>query len=527
MKIRCGLGITLLIGLLCQQANAGNTFDINAPGATLELPWFDGNSSERLDPQTLNQILRSTPTFPWQFKQAQVTVLQVNDGLIWLARDDAMLTHDWQIEISGITNLTLPDIGWQRIKAPLKTVADCQAIAMKDADLAACPDWFAAQQAHQRNIADMFRQLIVISAGKLLPTPPAQWNEAALEHGFNWLATPDPTDLYVSENNHQHWLQLFIPWSAFPPFDRQSLTQVYLKTKRCSKNGTCSGGKLQGFAMNEMQSAVLILSKPLKIQLGSCAAELPTWPDDATFYMKLRGAKQHVQSWTLSSVFTFINAGGGYLDRPDNSRSSPEILWSYYVDRELSPNVTMCQPQMALKIGDQIVPGTMPDFVEAKTNHALTQRDSELHNIGSTTDRSLPNPPPTFIPAYGNDYGELEIRPISANRWLLLEPFHLTPPNSGEGVNGSCETASFSVWVADAKQGHLRQAIALGGYGPDLCAGTGVLYAHLSADGRFVHTASGDDNGAETSESYCFDTRTDGFFVCQRAVRAANLSETN
>ncbi len=517
-----------------QQASAQNIFVITEPGPEILLPWFDRNPSDTSNAQTLSKILRSKPTFPWQFEQSEVTVLQLENGLIWLAHDEAMLSHDWQIELSGITELTLPDIGWQRIKAPLATATDCQNIALKDADLAACPNWFAAQQAHQLSVADMFRQNIVINSATLMPTLPAKWSEAALQHGFDLLATPDSADLYVSEINNQHWLQLFIPWSAFPPIDRQKLTQVYLKTKRCSKSGACSVGKLQGIAMKKAQSAALSLSRPLQIQLGSCANPRPTRPEDATFYRQMRGAKlmpnnsdaarkNHDQTWLISHAFTFINPGGGYLDRPDSARSSPEILWSDYRDRELSANVTLCQPQMALKIGDQVVPGTMPNFVEDHDNETLAQADSDLH--GAIV-HSQPGATPNFVPAYGNDYSELEIRPLTADRWLLLEPFHLIPPNSGEGVNGSCDTTSFSVWIADAQQVYLRQALTLGGYGPDLCAGSGVLYAHLSADGRLVHTASADNSGAETSESYCLDANTDLFFVCERTVRAANLTET-
>ena len=133
----------------------------------------------------------------------------------------------------------------------------------------------------------------------------------------------------------------------------------------------------------------------------------------------------------------------------------------------------------------------------------------------------------------GDEVG-FELRPLDAHRVMLVQAYRIDPPVSGEGQNGACDTTHFAVWILDTRTPSLRQALKLDGYGPDLCAGSGLISAELSADGRSVTSVrrSSDPNElpesdqqsnfdfVEVRERYCLDEASDTYLRCWHRVRA-------
>jgi hypothetical protein len=97
-------------------------------------------------------------------------------------------------------------------------------------------------------------------------------------------------------------------------------------------------------------------------------------------------------------------------------------------------------------------------------------------------------------------------------------------------MNGACDRTHFSVWVVDLVEPSLRMALNLGGYAPDLCAGSALISAELSADGRYVDSLrrTYDYEAPESSEGlidiherYCLDDVSNTYLVCRRLERSA------
>ncbi|AVP98242.1 hypothetical protein C7S18_14030 [Ahniella affigens] len=226
-----------------------------------------------------------------------------------------------------------------------------------------------------------------------------------------------------------------------------------------------------------------------------------------------------------ATVLRFANPGGGYLDRPDPNRTSPE-LWADDVYEQVqldSPKEQwqICLPKWRLSnnadvniegtaLSDQQVEDISLRFQDAAWDgpaHPHWQSDS-----------------PQFQAAIDEPIVGDQI-PLDEHRILLVLPYHINPPRSGEGNNGACDSAAFSIWIVDVQKPMLRRAIALGGYGPDLCASTGLLSAELSEDGRSVDSVHVDylwDDAGEkqdfmkVTERYCLDDFTNTFLRCDR-----------
>lgn len=97
-------------------------------------------------------------------------------------------------------------------------------------------------------------------------------------------------------------------------------------------------------------------------------------------------------------------------------------------------------------------------------------------------------------------------------------------------MNGACDRTHFSVWMVDRVEPSLRMALILDGYGPDLCAGSALISAELSADGHYVDSLrrmydydapESSDGLIDIHERYCLDEVSNTHLLCRREVRPA------
>jgi hypothetical protein len=97
-------------------------------------------------------------------------------------------------------------------------------------------------------------------------------------------------------------------------------------------------------------------------------------------------------------------------------------------------------------------------------------------------------------------------------------------------MNGACDRARFAIWILPANMDGLRRALEISGYGPDLCAGSGLEEVSLADDSRSVTSVrvsqdtdnltpeqlaqyqSGDT--IRIRERFCLDDATDTYLRC-------------
>jgi hypothetical protein len=249
----------------------------------------------------------------------------------------------------------------------------------------------------------------------------------------------------------------------------------------------------------------------------------------------------------VAARFSLSNPGGGYLDRPEPSRFSPELVWHDYSSLEFATGQWVCGPQMSYLAGGKSIAATKlmapePTFGEADSTGLPL---FPLAGIEQTRASEFRFPAPKYaLTASSPSLDLLLPRKLDAQRWLLLEPYHTVQPVTGEGPNGACDTSQFSVWIANQKAGYLREALSLSGFGPDNCASSGYTSIELSKDVQSVHVARyetvlsdadlaafgvGADASLESatpqtssrfsiSERYCLDARTDTYQLCARKL---------
>lgn len=453
----------------------------------------------------------------------EIALVQTSDGIVFYGRSPHE-GGDWHIRWSTTTSLMLPPVGWYRLHGALATDADCDHLNLSPEDHAYCPEWRRNQLAFRARIRQAFCPELVVRDGVPQPTAKTTPPMSSGVFGQPIMRVTDidpepPGPIRHWQSSDHHYLAVAIPWQAWPWTSTLKLESVFLQAEFCPSEGACVE------AAPGPESALRFpLPDSLALRPSPCDQDMDLGYLEDARYLKIADSLPGSHP-SQAKVLRFANPSGGYLDRPDPNRTSPE-LWADDVYEQVhldSPNEQwqICLPKWRLSndadvniegmaLSDQQVEDISMRFRDIPwdgTKHPYWQSDS-----------------PQFQAAIDEPIVGDQI-PLDEHRILLVLPYHINPPRSGEGNNGACDSAAFSVWIVDVRKPMLRRAIALGGYGPDLCAGTGLLSAELSEDGRSVDSVHVDylwDDAGEkqdfmkVTERYCLDDFSNTYLRCDR-----------
>lgn len=531
--------ILALLGLLAGSTIYGAESDrwvrplpIFRDSVRVATPWADAAQAQSLqrDPgqaSGLNWVpLTAEGDPPGAQPTAQVAAVQTADGLIVLGRsgDDAD-TGEWTLQWSTLLSLPLQQVGWQRIQSPLDSDAQCDRLGLSPVDREACPGWRAAQLQHRERLRQAFRPEWRLVGGRGLASPQPDWRAPA--SGFDVIepAQPGPHTLHESADGRRFALAL--PWPSWPLAPLGILRRVYLQARYCRADGACASAPAAGTALE------LELARPLTVQADACG-QSPTDPAETPWYARVESSPLSADPAGASTAYLFRNPGGGYLDRPDPDRTSPELAEFRLETRPLTAGTWLCLPEMRLWRPPQVsVPASELSGDQIREIAAGDWPEPELWPARRHPYWQDHTPVYTSTGSVDIDAGFTE-RTLDDGRRLLVETYRVDPPRSGEGMNGACDTAQFAVWILRPGADSLRLAVRISGYGPDLCAGSGLEHASLSDDGRSVDSTRVSDStenldpaqlaryeAGETiriRERYCLDDETDSYLPCGRRL---------
>ena len=457
--------------------------------------------------------------------QAGLAAVQTPDGILLIGQSSDAGT--WTLRWSTLMSLDLPEIGWQRAARPLRSDADCALLGLSAEDTAYCPEWRRDQLAHRARIRQAFMPGYRIrdAQGEPLATP--AWRESigfsvSVPASFSELDAGPAGPMRAWREDGGHFFALAIPWSAWPLTTHQVQRSLYLHAEYCPEHGRCLHASADPDTALEWA-----LPEPLDLQPGACDETVRDDESNPSFLRIADSLRGHDRS--LTHTYTFDNPGGGYLDRPDPDRLSPE-LWATEHRREAldaDGAWSLCVPSWRLTNGAGLsIAGTRLNQQQL----SAIERDADPAGWSGTRHPFWEAESPRFDEARGG-YAAFEQRRLDERRLLLLTPYRIDPPRSGEGMNGACDRTHFSVWVVDRVEPSLRMALNLGGYAPDMCAGSALVSAELSADGRYVDSLrrtydyeapEASDGLIDIHERYCLDEVSNTYLLCRReAVPAA------
>lgn len=455
--------------------------------------------------------------------QAEIAAVQTPDGIAVYGRA-AGEAGEWTLRWSTLRQLELPPIGWQRANRPLLSDADCQHLGLSPQDLAYCPQWRQTQEAHRARIRQAFTPAYRIQAARGEPVVLEPWNVPALTNAWDGpvasFAEIDPAPagpLHTWSDNERAGFTLMIPWTAWPLSAEHHLRTLYLQASHCPPQAPCVHAPAPDGALE------LVLSTPLTLSPDPCGQSLGYSPNDEHWYLRITDSLPGAQP-DATSAYAFVNPGGGYLDRPDPNRISPE-LWShaYRTSSVAIPGEPwqwdICLPDWRLRRDTE---PSIAATMLSPTQSAQIEGDPDAAPWPARRHPYWNNEQPEFVETRGTD-GEFETRKLDADRLILLQAYRLKAPVSGEGHNGACDTADFAVWILDSQAPSLRQALVLSDYGPDLCAGSGLISAELSADGRYVDSVRRKYDTEELTttgvleirERFCLDDVSNSYLRCR------------
>jgi len=457
-------------------------------------------------------------------RDAELAAIQTPDGIVLYGRSGDIGT--WTLQWSSMLSLDLPEIGWRRLHRPLRSDADCALLGLCAEDAAYCPEWRRIQLAHRARIRQAFMPGYRIRdrQGERLALPP--WRESGgfathVPASFNALDPESAGPMRAWRADGGHFFALVIPWSAWPLTTHRVQRSLYLHAQYCPEHGPCQHASAAPDAALEWQ-----LPTPLQLDQSVCDEDVSS--DDANASFRRIADSQDGADRPVTHTFTFENPGGGYLDRPDPDRLSPE-LWTTEYRREVlevDGSWSVCLPSWQLTDGAAVsIDGT-----------GLThEQASDIHNAATQAGWSGTRHPywdaasPRFQRARG-DVAAFAQQRLDERRLLLLLPYRIDPPLSGEGMNGACDRARFSVWLVDNAEPSLRLALTLDDFAPDLCAGSALMAAELSADGRYVDNlrrrydydaADSTDGLIDIRERHCLDDVSNTYLLCRRETAPA------
>lgn len=456
--------------------------------------------------------------------QAGLAAVQTPNGVVLIGQSRDAGT--WTLRWSTLMALDLPEIGWKRADRPLRSDADCALLGLSPEDTAYCPEWRRDQLAHRARIRQAFMPGYRIRDGQGERLALPAWRETTPFAGqdpasFSELDAKPAGPMRAWREDGRHFFALAIPWSAWPLTTHQVQRSLYLHAEYCPELGRCL------HAGDDPDTALeWALPEPLDLQPSACDEPVQDDESNPSFLRIADSLRGHDRS--LTHTYTFDNPGGGYLDRPDPDRLSPE-LWATEHRREAldaDGAWSLCVPSWRLTNAAGLsIAGTRLNQQQL----SAIERDADPAGWTGTRHPFWEAESPRFDEARGG-YAAFEQRRLDERRLLLVTPYRIDPPRSGEGMNGACDRTHFSVWVVDLVEPSLRMALNLDGYAPDLCAGSALISAELSADGRYVDSLRRryDYEAPESSEGlidiherYCLDDVSNTYLLCRREVRAA------
>lgn len=434
----------------------------------------------------------------------------------------------WTLHWSTLLHVKLPGVGWERISRSLQSDADCDALYLSPADHAACPEWRRSQESHLARIRHAFRPGYAIRAGKgqQLLLPPSTIR-AIFRHssqaGVEELdpKPAGPLSTWVAGSDQVYALE--IPWTAWPLTSERELSSLYLQADYCPDQGPCVHSTSAPDIALELK-----LPHPIQLQASLCEREPDPYyaPDDVPFLRIADSLPDLERLLESTRLYHFVNPSGGYLDRPDPTRTSPEILTvKYRQDRlqKVAGNWAICLPTWRLWNGADVnIKGTELKYeqrqdIERQAAEQLTSGSPQTLWEGAK---------PQYVEADDDDE-PFEEQMLDERRVLLVKPLRNYSSASGEGSNGACERSDFSIWIVDVSAPTLRRALSLEGYTIPEC-GLVVVSAELSADGRSVDSvkqeydfdAPATSSGIfEIRERYCLDDVSDSYLRCHQERR--------
>lgn len=536
-------GILACLGLLAVPAIANSASDpwqhplpIFLDSVRMATDWVDASQAQTLQRHPEQAAgLRWIPLASGESEspeQAQVALVQTADGLMVLGRvrqNPGAVTGEWFLQWSTLSTLPLPQVGWQRIQHPLASDAQCDRLGLAPGDLVECPRWRAAQRLHRERLRAAFRPGWRLAGEHGEADPRPAWSAPAAAFAAIEPAPPGPPT--VAEAAGERRFALALPWSSWPLAADGVLRRLYLQARYCRAPGSCVQAPAAYGAALELE-----LARPLSLHADACG-QSPTGSTDAPWYLRIGDSLPSAVPAAATSAFSFTNPGGGYLDRPDPDRTSPELVEFRFRARELADNTRLCLPEMRLwrppqasvparaLSGDQLREIAAGDWPEPSAwpggRHPYWQTHTpDYVDAGGGVDIDTP----------------FEERTLADGRHLLIEAFRLDPPRSGEGMHGACDRASFAVWILRPGADSLRLATRIEGYGPDLCAGSGLERVTLSDDSRRVASTRISEDTAELDpaqqarfeagdtirihEHSCLDEASDSYLPCGRRVDA-------
>ena len=460
---------------------------------------------------------------------AQLQIFERSDGLILLGSigSSAQTTPGnwvWRLKLATMAEVQLPPIGWQRAEHPLRNARDCTELGLDADALAYCPEWFAAQERHRQQLLALLQRSYRVSADGASQDSTAAFSQLALDQGMQELAAELPPGLTRLDNDHgQHFVWL-IPWESLPALHELTLQTVHLQVSVCEPDENRCLPEILGPGGQPLppgETATLSLPQPLRMQLSRC--DLPA--RDQWEYPSLhRIPPLELGLRVVARRFHLALPGGGYLDRPDPNRLSPELVWEEDSSLALAEDQWICGPDMVYQLREQSIAATQLDL---SGDPDSSVPDADFESSGELDE-------PAYTTVLGGPLADQLSAPrqLDPHRWLLVQPYRLDAPSSGEGQNGACERVSFSAWIANDQEGYLRRALSLDGYGPDLCAGWGYVSIEMADDAGSVAVirrqevlSEADErelavDGATTSgpyqiaERYCLDLASDTYLLC-------------
>lgn len=454
--------------------------------------------------------------------QAGLAAVQTPDGILLIGQSRDAGT--WTLRWSTLMSLDLPEIGWQRAARPLRSDADCALLGLSAEDTAYCPEWRRDQLAHRARIRQAFMPGYRIRDAQGERLAPPAWREsigfsALVPASFSELDAGPAGPMRAWREDGGHFFALAIPWSAWPLTTHQVQRSLYLHAEYCPEHGRCLHASADPDAALEWA-----LPEPLDLQPGACDDDVRDDDSAPSFLRIANSLRGHERP--LKHTFSFYNPGGGYLDRPDPNRLSPE-LWALEHERVALGTDgawSLCLPIWHLTNGAGLsIAGTGLSYEQT----SAIEQDADPAGWTGMRHPFWEAASPRFDETRGG-LEAFELRRLDERRLLLLTPYSVEPPRSGEGMNGACDRTLFSVWVVDLVEPSLRMALNLGGYAPDLCAGSALISAELSADGRYVDSLrrtydyeapEASDGLIDIHERYCLDDVSNTYLLCRREVR--------
>jgi hypothetical protein len=362
----------------------------------------------------------------------------------------------------------------------LHSLADCE-------DDAACKDWFARQDSHRRLLPHLFVRQWQMAPNVVVETyakPAFEGMDEQSHETYQYLFPRDlPKVRFAAKPPHGYEFEALIPWRAMPPSDRLNLDRMRVLVDVFSPGGrgkygefsTTSGNRLYGVVddMNEVS-----LTPTRRWHLSPCRYPLA----GKNFWARV-GSKNAENSKFLPAYFlptgkeeittSFVldNDWIGRFWAPTGI--SPVIVKSKFFSHTLSPGLTICGPDLAVRYGNQVSYG------------------KGLKIEPSPTAKKVPG-------------GWLV---VGAENGTFRDP---------EGQCGACEEKSLNLHFVSDTGASPRSAFHVSGDEAGCCRAFGIEEITLSDDFKRVRVKEIVNNEDETKETneYCLDDRMHVYLEC-------------